>query len=43
MVLSNGNVGVGTSVPTERLHVNGNLRLDGDLVTNGEICIGSGC
>ncbi|HEV8577609.1 MAG TPA: hypothetical protein VGX68_00895 [Thermoanaerobaculia bacterium] len=43
MVLSNGNVGVGTSVPAERLHVLGNLRLDGNLVSNGEICIGSGC
>ena len=42
-VAANGNVGVGTASPTEKLQVNGNLRLEGDLVTSGEICIGSGC
>ena len=27
----------------DALHVDGNLRLDGDLVSDGVICIGSGC
>jgi len=43
LVHSNGNVGVGTSVPAEKLHVNGNLKLNGNIVSDGEICIGSGC
>lgn len=38
-----GRVGVGTSVPAETLHVNGDLRVDGDIVTTGALCIGSGC
>ncbi|MCX7769421.1 MAG: hypothetical protein N2110_10455, partial [Flavobacteriales bacterium] len=28
-ITSNGEIGIGTAAPTERLHVNGNLRLDG--------------
>lgn len=40
---ANGQVGVGTTTPTETLHVDGNLFLDGDLVTTGVLCIGSGC
>lgn len=38
-----GNVGVGTASPAERLHVQGNIKLNGNLVSDGEICIGSGC
>ena len=38
-----GNVGVGTASPSERLEVNGNIRLNGDILSDGEICIGSGC
>ncbi len=39
----NGNVGVATASPSEKLHVNGNLRINGDILADGEICIGSGC
>ena len=39
--LSNGNIGMGVNNPQEKLHVNGNLRLDGNLTSNGDICIGS--
>lgn len=38
-----GNVGISTSNPTERLEVNGNIKLNGSIVSNGDICIGSGC
>jgi hypothetical protein len=43
IVKSTGRVGVGTSLPDELLHVHGNLKVDGDIVSDGEICIGSGC
>lgn len=36
-------VGVGTTQPDEALEVNGNIKLSGDLVSDGDICIGSGC
>jgi len=36
-----GNVGIGTNSPLERLDVNGNLRLTGDIVSPNDICIGS--
>lgn len=39
----NGRVGLGTASPSERLQVQGNLKLNGNLVSDGEICIGSGC
>lgn len=32
---SNGYTGVGTSAPTERLHVNGNIRIEGDALVTG--------
>lgn len=38
-----GNVGISTSNPTERLEVNGNIKLNGNIVSDGDICIGSGC
>lgn len=33
----NGNLGLGVSVPTERLEVNGNIKANGSLTTNGNI------
>lgn len=43
LIQGNGRVGLGTATPDERLHVEGNLKLNGNLVSDGEICIGSGC
>ncbi|UCG69793.1 MAG: hypothetical protein JSV09_01870 [Thermoplasmata archaeon] len=43
MAIMNGNVGIGTTTPTESLEVNGNIKLSGDITSDGEICIGSGC
>ena len=43
IVDSNGRVGVGTVSPAEQLHVAGDLQVDGDIVTNGSLCIGGGC
>ena len=41
MLSSNGNVGIGTTTPTEALHVAGNIRLTGNVVSTGDICIGT--
>lgn len=38
--LPNGNVGIGTSTPTEKLEVDGNLKLNGNVLSDGDICIG---
>ncbi len=47
---SSGNVGIGTGNPNEQLDVNGNLKVQGDILTtgiiknpNGDLCLGSGC
>ena len=40
---STNRVGVGTTLPDEALEVNGNIKLSGDLVSDGDLCIGSGC
>jgi len=32
---SSGNIGVGTTSPSEKLHVSGNVRIEGDLTVNG--------
>ena len=34
-VLSSGNVGIGTTSPSEKLHVSGNARIEGNLTVNG--------
>lgn len=38
-----GNVGIGTTNPDEKLEVVGNLKISGSIVSDGDICIGSGC
>jgi len=40
-VTSNGNVGIGTATPTEKLDVIGNIRLTGNIVSPNDICIGN--
>jgi len=39
-ITSDGNVGVGTSTPAQKLDVNGNIKLNGNIVSDGDICIG---
>lgn len=47
MAASTGNIGIGISVGTQQLDVNGNARVRGDLIMDGDItsttdlCIGS--
>ena len=42
MFLENsGKVGFGVSNPSERLDVNGNIKLTGNILSNGDICIGA--
>lgn len=41
MISSNGNVGIGTISPQEALDVNGNIRLNGNIVSSSDICIGT--
>ncbi len=41
MIDHSGNVGVGTTAPTEKLEVNGNFKLSGNMVSDGDICIGN--
>jgi len=44
-----GNIGIGTTAPTEQLDVNGNLRVRGDITAtgnlnispNGDLCLGN--
>jgi hypothetical protein len=35
--LTNGNVGIGTTEPTEKLHVEGNITTNGDITASGDI------
>ena len=43
VVKDGGNVGIGTTSPDEKLHIEGDVKINGDIVSDGEICIGSGC
>lgn len=36
-----GNVGIGTPLPQQKLDVNGNIRLTGNIVSPNDICIGT--
>lgn len=36
-----GNVGIGTSSPSQKLDITGNIRLTGNIVSPNDICIGS--
>ena len=38
---SNGNVGIGTAAPVQKLDVAGNIRLTGNIVSPNDICIGT--
>lgn len=38
-----GNLGIGTSTPTSKLQVQGDLKVNGIITSDGDICIGSGC
>lgn len=40
-ITSGGNVGIGTSSPVQKLDVNGNIRLTGNIVSPNDICIGT--
>jgi|CXWL01.1.fsa_nt_gi hypothetical protein len=37
----NGRVGIGTTTPLQKLDVNGNIRLTGNIVSPNDICIGT--
>jgi hypothetical protein len=36
-IQGNGNVGIGTATPTEKLHVSGNAKVTGDIMVDGSI------
>lgn len=40
-ITSGGNLGIGTSSPAQKLDVNGNIRLTGNIVSPNDICIGT--
>lgn len=40
VLMPNGNVGIGTSIPTEKLHVVGNLYVTGNIIADGEVSAG---
>lgn len=40
-IASDGNVGIGTALPQEKLDVRGDIRLTGDIVSPNDICMGT--
>jgi hypothetical protein len=41
LITTGGNVGIGTTAPSQRLHVAGNINFSGDLYKNGSLYVGS--
>lgn len=40
LIDTGGNVGIGTTTPSQRLEIQGNLKLSGNILSDGAICIG---
>lgn len=40
-ITKQGSIGIGTSTPAQKLDVNGNIRLTGDILSPNDICIGT--
>ena len=40
-VINNGNVGIGTTSPTQTLYVKGNIGLSGNIIPDSDLCIGT--
>jgi len=38
---SDGNVGFGTSTPDEKVVIVGNVKINGNILSDGDICIGN--
>ncbi|WP_205097947.1 hypothetical protein [Candidatus Nitrosotenuis uzonensis] len=41
ITVNEGKVGIGNTAPTQALDVTGNIKLTGNIVSNGDICIGN--
>ncbi len=39
-ISQDGFIGIGTDEPTEKLELKGNFKIDGDILSDGDICIG---
>jgi hypothetical protein len=40
VISSSGKVGINTTTPTQALEVNGNIKINGSIMSDGDICIG---
>lgn len=40
-MLNNGNVGIGTTSPSAKIDINGDVKISGNLISDGDICIGT--
>ena len=41
LIDTGGNVGIGTTTPSQKLEIEGNLKLSGNILSDGDICLGS--